>query len=93
MNTNSFKIGVVCASSRFAKERAEAVEAWMAHNHPDRDVAVVFHPACFLKHGHFAGDDASRLSWLAEVELDDADATLPAGMPVRVTFPDAGRAE
>jgi muramoyltetrapeptide carboxypeptidase len=58
--TNSFKIGVVCASSRFSKERAEAVEVWMAQNHPDRDVAVVFHPACFLKHGHFAGDDRAR---------------------------------
>ena len=56
----SFKIGVVCASSRFSKERAKAVEAWMAQNHSDRDVAVVFHPACFLKHGHFAGDDRAR---------------------------------
>lgn len=47
----------------------------------------------YTPHYALAGDDASRLSWLAEVELDDADATLPAGMPVRVTFPDAGRAE
>ncbi|MFN3838847.1 MAG: LD-carboxypeptidase [Brevundimonas sp.] len=57
---NGFKIGVVCASSRFTKERADQVEAWMAQNHPDRDVSVVFHPACFLKHGHFAGDDRAR---------------------------------
>ncbi|WP_313008211.1 LD-carboxypeptidase [Brevundimonas vesicularis] len=70
MTTNSFKIGVVCASSRFAKERAEAVEAWMAHNHPDRDVAVVFHPACFLKHGHFAGDDRARADAFVEFAND-----------------------
>jgi len=70
VTTNSFKIGVVCASSRFAKERAEAVEAWMAQNHPDRDVAVVFHPACFLKHGHFAGDDRARADAFVEFAND-----------------------
>jgi len=70
VDTNSFKIGVVCASSRFAKERAEAVEAWMTHNHPDRDVAVVFHPACFLKHGHFAGDDRARADAFVEFAND-----------------------
>ncbi|WP_295240401.1 LD-carboxypeptidase [uncultured Brevundimonas sp.] len=70
MITNSFKIGVVCASSRFSKERAEAVEAWMAQNHPDRDVAVVFHPACFLKHGHFAGDDRARADAFVEFAND-----------------------
>ena len=68
--TNSFKIGVVCASSRFSKERAEAVEAWMVQNHPDRDVAVVFHPACFLKHGHFAGDDRARADAFVEFAND-----------------------
>lgn len=70
METNSFKIGVVCASSRFSKERAETIEAWMAHNHPDRDVAVVFHPACFLKHGHFAGDDRARADAFVEFAND-----------------------
>lgn len=70
MATNSFKIGVVCASSRFSKERAEAVDAWMAQNHPDRDVAVVFHPAGFLKHGHFAGDDRARADAFVEFAND-----------------------
>lgn len=46
----------------------------------------------YTPHYALAGDDASRLSWLAEVELDAA-AALPAGMPVRVEFPDAGRSE
>jgi len=70
VTTNSFKIGVVCASSRFSRERAEAVEALMAQNHPDRDVAVVFHPACFLKHGHFAGDDRARADAFVEFAND-----------------------
>ena len=70
MDTNSFKIGVVCASSRFSKERAEAVNEWMAQNYPDRDVAVVFHPACFLKHGHFAGDDRARADAFVEFAND-----------------------
>lgn len=54
------KIGVVVASSRFAPERAHAVDAWMAAHFPDRSVSVVFHPSCFLKSGHFAGDDKAR---------------------------------
>jgi len=67
---NSFKIGVVCASSRFARERAEAVEAWMAEHYPEREVAVVFHPACFMKHGHFAGDDRARADAFVEFAND-----------------------
>lgn len=70
MISNGFKIGVVCASSRFTRERADQVEAWMAQNHPDRDVSVVFHPACFLKHGHFAGDDRARADAFVEFAND-----------------------
>lgn len=32
------------------------------------------------------GEDAARLSYLAEVELDDSGRDLPAGLPVRVEF-------
>jgi HlyD family secretion protein len=32
------------------------------------------------------GEDAARLSYLAEVELDDRGHELPAGLPVRVEF-------
>ena len=42
----------------------------------------------FTPYYALTGDDAARLSWLAEVQLDartDA-ADLPAGMPVRVEF-------
>jgi len=68
--SRKFKIGVVCASSRFSRERADAVNTWFAQHHPDGDVAVVFHPACFLKHGHFAGDDRARADAFVEFAND-----------------------
>lgn len=64
------KIGIVNASSRFDRARADAIEAWMATQYPDRSVSVVFHPACFLKHGHFAGDDAARAAAFVEFAND-----------------------
>ena len=64
------KIGIVNASSRFNRARADAVEAWFAANIPDGSVKVVFHPASFGKHGHFGGDDASRASAFVEYAND-----------------------
>ena len=64
------KIGIVNASSRFNKARAEAVEAWFATHIPDGSVKVVFHPASFGKHGHFGGDDASRAAAFVEYAND-----------------------
>ncbi|WNH50018.1 HlyD family efflux transporter periplasmic adaptor subunit [Stenotrophomonas aracearum] len=45
----------------------------------------------FTPYYALSGEDVSRLSWLAEIELDPADgraplADLPAGAPVRVEF-------
>lgn len=40
----------------------------------------------FTPYYALAGEDASRLSWLAEVELDAAADGLPVGIPVRVEF-------
>ena len=65
-----FKIGVVCVSSRFDPTRAEAVKAWLAEHHPAGDIAITFHPACFLKHGHFAGDDRIRAEAFIEYAND-----------------------
>lgn len=70
MIANSFKIGVVCASSRFARERADAINDWFAEHYPDGSVSVVFHPACFMKHGHFAGDDRARADAFVEFAND-----------------------
>ncbi len=40
----------------------------------------------FTPYYALAGEDASRLSWLAEVELEAAADSLPVGIPVRVEF-------
>ncbi len=56
----TFKIGIVAASSRFSRETADRLTAWIAERYPAGEVAVVFHESSFLKHGHFAGDDAAR---------------------------------
>ena len=64
------KIGIVNASSRFSRERGEAVEAWFAANVPDGSIKVVVHPASFGQHGHFGGDDASRARAFVEFAND-----------------------
>lgn len=64
------KIGVVAASSRFSRETAEHMQAHMAARFPGGEVALVFHEACFLKHGHFAGDDAARARAFIEFAND-----------------------
>lgn len=40
----------------------------------------------FTPYYALTGDDAARLSYLAEVQLDPGAGTLPAGLPVRVEF-------
>ncbi|WP_149196046.1 HlyD family secretion protein [Luteimonas suaedae] len=42
----------------------------------------------FTPYYALTGEDAARLSYLAEVQLDAAAAELPAGLPVRVEFHD-----
>jgi muramoyltetrapeptide carboxypeptidase len=70
MKSGAFKIGVVCASSRFSPERMQAIEAWIEQAVPDRSISLVFHPACLLKHGHFAGDDRTRAEAFVEFAND-----------------------
>lgn len=65
-----FKIGVVCVSSRFDPARAEAIKAWFAEHVSEKEVALTFHPACFMKHGHFAGDDRIRAQAFIEYAND-----------------------
>jgi muramoyltetrapeptide carboxypeptidase len=66
----ALKIGIVNASSRFNKARADAVHEWMDAHYPDGSVSVVFHPASFQKHGHFGGDDATRANAFVEFAND-----------------------
>jgi len=64
------RIGVVAASSRFSKATAQRLEAHVEARFPAGDVKVVFHPACFANHGHFAGDDALRARAFLEMAND-----------------------
>lgn len=53
----------------------------------DGRVRMVRHEASFTPYYALVGDDAARLSYLAEVELTDQKARgLPAGLPVRIEF-------
>src|SRR5690606_3967382 len=65
-----FRIGVVAASSRFERETAEQAQEMVRALHPDGSVELKFHPASFGKHGHFAGDDASRAKAFLEIAND-----------------------
>ena len=49
-------------------------------------VRMVRSEASFTPYYALIGEDAARLSYLAEVELDAAAGELPAGLPVRVEF-------
>ncbi len=45
----------------------------------------------FTPYYALAGDDAARLSYLAEVELDNDDAALAVGMPLSARLPQAAK--
>lgn len=64
------KIGVVAASSRFSRETADRMQAFMAERYASGEVQLVFHEACFEAHGHFAGDDATRARAFIEFAND-----------------------
>jgi len=64
------RIGIVAPSSRFSEEAAERVGAIAAVRFPA--VELVFHPQCFLSHGHFAGSDNDRGHAFLEYANDPA---------------------
>ncbi|MFP5329130.1 MAG: LD-carboxypeptidase [Alphaproteobacteria bacterium] len=63
------KIAVVAPSNALKRETAERV-AGIARARGDCE--LVFHPQCFLSHGHFAGSDGDRLGALRDVMADPA---------------------
>ncbi len=63
------RIAVVAPSCTLKREAAAAIEALVAAR---GDCALVIHPQCFEKEGHFAGSDAIRLAALREVMADPA---------------------
>ena len=64
------RIGVVAPGTPITADVADRVSAIAEARHPD--VELVFHPQCFLSHGHFAGDDAARAAAFVEVANDPA---------------------
>ena len=70
MHTETFRIGVVNASSRLAPERGQAIAEWAQRLLPDGEVELVMHPSLYEVHGHFGGDDATRAQALIEYAND-----------------------
>lgn len=61
----------VCAPGKpILRDHAEAVEAIAGAEFPGIDLR--FHEQCFAEHGHFAGDDATRLAAFVECANDSA---------------------
>ncbi|WP_338244438.1 LD-carboxypeptidase [Aurantiacibacter hainanensis] len=67
------RITCLCPGKPVRRKRAEAVLALAETEFPQ--VELQFHPQCFEHHGHFAGDDATRLNALVATANDpDVDA-------------------
>jgi muramoyltetrapeptide carboxypeptidase len=64
------RIGIVAPSTPILPETAERVTAIASRDFPDAE--LVFHPQCFLRHRHFAGDEATRAAAFLEVANDSA---------------------
>lgn len=71
---------------RAAVHVGDAIDVFVAgHDRPYAGrVRMVRSEPSFTPYYALIGEDAARLSYLAEVALDDAAADLPAGLPVRV---------
>ncbi len=71
----------------FASGRARACSSMDAAQSLPGRVRMIRSEPSFTPYYALIGDDAARLSWLAEVEITGGDrANLPAGLPVRVEF-------
>jgi muramoyltetrapeptide carboxypeptidase len=64
------RIGIVAPSTPIRVETADAVTALASAAAPG--VELAFHPQCFLRHNHFAGDDKARLEALVSFANDPA---------------------
>ncbi len=63
------KVAICAPGKRIERERADAVLDMVAG---DAEIDLKFHPQCFARHGHFAGDDAQRLAAFLECANDPA---------------------
>jgi muramoyltetrapeptide carboxypeptidase len=64
------RISVVAPSTPLEPKLAEKVQAMAAAEFPE--VELVFSPQCFVREGHFAGDDRARAHALVEAANDPA---------------------
>src|SRR3954469_16414804 len=64
------RIAVVAPSTPILEETAQAVTALAAE--AEAGAELYFHSQCFLRHGHFAGEDRVRLEALVEAANDPA---------------------
>ena len=71
MRDGQIRIGVVAPATRITPSIEREVTELAQGLHPGR-VSLKFHPQCFLSSGHFAGDDAARLSAFLEFANDES---------------------
>lgn len=75
MNVTKTRIGVVAPSCPIDADVAARVGVRAAALYGDSAPDIVFHPQCFLSHGHFAGEDAVRAEAFVQFANDpDIDA-------------------
>lgn len=63
-------IAICAPATPITREHAAACEALVAEEFPG--TKVTFHEQCFASHGHFAGDDLTRLTGLLDCANDPA---------------------
>lgn len=64
------RIAVVAPSNTVSPQIRERIAAVVDARYGSDAPEIVFHPQCFLSHGHFAGSDAARTDALVEVAND-----------------------
>ncbi len=62
---------MVAPGSRISPDVADKVRAAAGSLYPDGRAEIIFHPQCFMSHGHFAGDDDTRARAFLDVANDD----------------------
>ena len=72
MSKERCRIGVVAPASRMSPEVAERVPTLARSLYEDRTPEIVFHPQCFASHGHFAGDDETRVQAFLDIANDES---------------------
>lgn len=78
MGSSRLTIGVVAPAKGIDRETADKVSRFVSEFYSE-DLEIVFHPQCFLQHGHFAGTDEARsLAFLEYANSPDIDVVWAA---------------